>query len=156
NITVDFSDTFAVTKIQFFDMSGNLLEDNVVLTDAAGNMLGAPPNPQPSPAVPEPSSALLLAAGLGFFATALRPVRAPFVGAIALAAAIAAAHAGEQIEPNAGSWKTWVIASGRDLRTPPPPSDASASAEIAELKALAKQRDAAANTLIAYWDVGPP
>ncbi len=78
------------------------------------------------------------------------------LGAFALLAAAAAAHAGEQIEPNAGSWKTWVIGSGRDFRTPPPPDDAAAGAEIAELKALAKRRDPAATDLIAYWDVGPP
>jgi len=64
------------------------------------------------------------------------------------------AQAREQIEPNAGSWKTWVIASGRDFRAPAPPNDA--GAEIVELKALAGQRDAAAKDLIAYWDVGPP
>jgi hypothetical protein len=156
--TLDFSDTFAVTKIQLLDPSGNLLEDNITLTDATGNVLGAPPNqpPPPSPAVPEPSSALLLAAGLGLLAAALRRSRAPIVGAITLVAAIAAGHAGEQIEPNAGTWKTWVIASGRDFRTPPPPNDAATAAEIAELKALAKQRAAAAKDLIAYWDVGPP
>jgi hypothetical protein len=38
---------------------------------------------------------------------------------VVLSGAIAAAHAGEQIEPNAGSWKTWVIASGRDFRAAP-------------------------------------
>src|SRR5215471_2823466 len=60
--TLDFSDTFAVTDIQLLDPNGNLLEDNITLTDAAGNVLGAPPNqaPPPPPAVPELSSALLL------------------------------------------------------------------------------------------------
>jgi membrane-associated phospholipid phosphatase len=78
------------------------------------------------------------------------------IGSIGLLTGVAAALAGEQIEPNAGSWKTWVIASGRDFRTPPPPNDAAAGAELAELKALANKRDAAAKDLIAYWDVGPP
>ena len=32
----------------------------------------------------------------------------------------------EQIEPNAGSWRTWIISSGKDFRVPPPP-DASAT-----------------------------
>ena len=31
-----------------------------------------------------------------------------------------------QVEPNAGSWKTWAISSGKDFRVPPPP-DAAAS-----------------------------
>ena len=65
NVTIDFLDTFDVTKIQLFDTNGNLLADNIVLTDDAGNTLGGPPNPPP--AVPEPSSVLLLAvAWLGF------------------------------------------------------------------------------------------
>jgi membrane-associated phospholipid phosphatase len=76
------------------------------------------------------------------------------IGAIALLSGIAAAQPGEPIEPNAGTWKTWVIASGREFRVPPPPNDA--AAEIAELKALASKRDAGARDLIAYWDVGPP
>src|SRR5215831_1341886 len=47
--------------------------------------------PTPTPGVPEPSSALLLAAALGLLAAALRRVRAPVVGAIVLVAAIGAA-----------------------------------------------------------------
>jgi hypothetical protein len=47
-----------------------------------------------------------------------------------------------------------VVASGRDFRIPPP--NEAAAAEIAELKALATKRDAAAKDLVAYWDVGPP
>jgi membrane-associated phospholipid phosphatase len=77
------------------------------------------------------------------------------LAAVVLLGAIAASQAAEQIEPKAGSWKTWVIASGGDFRVPQP-NDAAAIAEIAELKALAGQRDAAAKDLIAYWDVGPP
>ncbi len=64
--------------------------------------------------------------------------------------------AGDQIEPKAGSWKTWVIASGREFRAAPPPNDAATAAEIGELKSLANKRDAAATDLIAYWNVGPP
>ena len=118
-----------------------------VTSDGGFSAVGA------TPGVPEPSSALLLAAGLGLLAALLRHVKVAAVSAIALVAGIAAAQAAEQIEPNAGNWKTWVIASGRDFRAPPPPNDA--GAEIAELKTLAQQRDAAKD-LIAYWDVGPP
>ena len=91
---------------------------------------------------------------LALLAAAPRCVRASFVGAIALLAMVTAAPAENQIEPNAGSWKTWVISSGHDFRAPPPPNDA--ATEIAELKALAGQRDAKAEDLIAYWNVGPP
>ena len=47
------------------------------------------------------------------------------------------------IEPVAGAWRTWVLASGSELRPPPPPGDVVARAELAELRAFAAQRDAA-------------
>ncbi len=40
-----------------------------------------------------------------------------------------------QIEPNAGKWRTWVISSAKDFRVPPPPDNAET---IAELKSLAE------------------
>jgi hypothetical protein len=83
-------------------------------------------------------------------------MRILFAGSIALLAGIAAAHAGDRIEPNAGNWKTWVIGSGHEFRVAPPPTETVTAAEIAELKSLLKQRDPAAKDLIAYWDVGPP
>src|SRR5262245_22446277 len=64
--------------------------------------------------------------------------------------------AGDQIEPKAGLWKTWVISSGREFRAAPPPNDTATAAEIDELKSLASKRDAAMADLIAYWNVGPP
>lgn len=62
----------------------------------------------------------------------------------------------EQIEPKAGTWKTWLIASGSQLRAPAPPDRAASTNEINELKALASQRDAKALDSIAYWDTGAP
>jgi len=61
-----------------------------------------------------------------------------------------------QIEPNAGKWKTWVLTSGDQMRLPPPPDEAETRAEIAQLKALAKQRDAATLDRIIWWNAGPP
>jgi membrane-associated phospholipid phosphatase len=61
---------------------------------------------------------------------------------------------GGQIEPAAGGWKTWMLSSGRQLRLAPPPG--TATAEIAQLRALAAQRDVAARHLIRYWDAGAP
>jgi membrane-associated phospholipid phosphatase len=60
-----------------------------------------------------------------------------------------------QIEPQAGTWGTWVLTSGDELRPPAPPDDAATTAEIAELKTLAAQRDTAAAE-VAYWDAGSP
>jgi membrane-associated phospholipid phosphatase len=61
-----------------------------------------------------------------------------------------------QIEPDAGTWKTWVLASGDRLRLPPPPDEAATRAEIAQLKEIAKQRDAGTLERIIWWNAGPP
>src|SRR5262249_27202323 len=46
--------------------------------------------------------------------------------------------------------------SSRDFRVAAPPNETATTAEIGELKSLANKRDAAAQDLIAYWNVGPP
>src|SRR6266852_5601720 len=47
------------------------------------------------------------------------------------------------IEPEAGSWRPWVLTSGRELRLPPPPNEQSIAAELRELKKLGAGDDAA-------------
>src|SRR5688500_9281421 len=61
-----------------------------------------------------------------------------------------------QIQPDAGDWQTWVLASTDEVLPAPPPDHAATLAEIEELKALAQERDAAAEALVAYWDAGSP
>jgi hypothetical protein len=61
-----------------------------------------------------------------------------------------------QIEPHAGKWKTWVLTSSDQLRLSPPPDEAATRAEIAQLKVIAKQRDAATLERIIWWNAGPP
>lgn len=61
-----------------------------------------------------------------------------------------------QIEPDAGLWQPWVLTSGDEFRPAAPPDQAATLAEIAELKALAAGRDAAAENTVAYWDAGSP
>ena len=61
----------------------------------------------------------------------------------------------QQIEPLAGTWKTWVLTSGNQLRLPPPPTALSVN-EISQLRALEPQRSAAAIDLVNYWDAGAP
>ncbi|MCC6456266.1 MAG: phosphatase PAP2 family protein [Caldilineaceae bacterium] len=61
-----------------------------------------------------------------------------------------------QIEPGAGEWETWVLASTDEVLPAAPPDQTATLAEIAELKALAEQRDAAAEALVAYWNAGAP
>jgi membrane-associated phospholipid phosphatase len=59
----------------------------------------------------------------------------------------------KMIEPNAGTWKTWVISSGSSLRLAAP----NRSQEIAEVAALkAISRDAKALEGVAYWNSGSP
>ena len=64
--------------------------------------------------------------------------------------------AAQPIEPKAGSWRTWVLASGKDVRLSPPPDSHATAAELRELKALAAQRDARTLERIRYWDYGSP
>jgi membrane-associated phospholipid phosphatase len=60
------------------------------------------------------------------------------------------------IEPGAGTWRTWVLTSGKDLRIPAPPEWVQTMAELAALRSLATQRDAATLDRIRYWDAGAP
>jgi membrane-associated phospholipid phosphatase len=62
------------------------------------------------------------------------------------------------VEPGAGSWRTFVISSGKDYRVPPPPSEADSRGEAAWVKAVASSN--ASNTeverKIRFWDAGAP
>lgn len=63
-----------------------------------------------------------------------------------------------QIEPRAGAWRTWVLEDGSQFRSQisGPPSRPVSREEIAVLRQLARQRDAAALDLISFWDAGGP
>src|SRR5437764_10765425 len=82
------------------------------------------------------------------------------LGAVAAAPALVAAAPQARddapIEPNAGGWRTWVLASGDQLRPPPPPGQAATRDELAQLLALEAERDTAARDLINFWDSGAP
>jgi membrane-associated phospholipid phosphatase len=58
-----------------------------------------------------------------------------------------------QLEPNGGNWKTWVIASPKDFVPGAPPY---APEEIAELIQLQQTNDAAARANVTYWNAGGP
>src|SRR5215468_1460706 len=60
------------------------------------------------------------------------------------------------VEPNAGKWKTWLITSGAELRTVPPPDGRVTERELEELVRTATKRDRAALDRIVYWDTGAP
>src|SRR5438067_12617994 len=57
---------------------------------------------------------------------------------------------------DAGAWKTWVIASGKQFRVPPPPDRGATKKEAVEVGKLAATRDQDALDKIAYWDTGAP
>src|SRR4051812_31324339 len=79
-----------------------------------------------------------------------------FLGLMCPVVLVAQPKSGGQIEPNAGSWRTWAIASGAELRVPPPPGAAETRAELRAMADLIAQSDAQAKAQIEFWDAGPP
>lgn len=61
-----------------------------------------------------------------------------------------------QIEPGAGEWQHWVLASNDEVMPAAPPDQEATLAEIAHLKELEAERDDAALAQIAYWNAGAP
>lgn len=61
-----------------------------------------------------------------------------------------------QVEPKAGSWRTWIISSGKDFRVPPPPGAAETQSELRALSALVAANDDSTMAQIAFWDAGAP
>jgi len=58
-----------------------------------------------------------------------------------------------QVEPGAGTWKTWFISSGKDYRLPAPSSYKN---EIAEVLVRQKKLDATTKQQIIFWNAGAP
>ena len=58
-----------------------------------------------------------------------------------------------QPEPDAGTWKTWFISSGKDYRLPAPPSY---NGEVEQVLAMQKNLDSAGWQQISYWNAGSP
>jgi hypothetical protein len=79
---------------------------------------------------------------------------ATLLGAGSYGRAAAQAAPGGPVEPRAGTWKTWLLASGSQFRPPPPPDRAATEAEVRELKALAGRRDDSALDRVKFWDAG--
>ena len=75
------------------------------------------------------------------------------LGAAALPAATRAAPGGGAMQPGAETGRTWFTPGGDSLRPPAPPAGAD---DLAQVRALAGQRDAAAGDRIAHWNAGAP
>ena len=61
-----------------------------------------------------------------------------------------------QIEPNAGTWRTWVVPSVSQLRLAAPPGSDATSAEIESLKVMLAEASPDTMAQVAYWDAGSP
>ena len=75
---------------------------------------------------------------------------------IAAALLSAALFAQAQVEPGAGTWRTWVVPSVSQLRPPAPPDTDATAAEIQILKDFIAQSDPDMMAYAAYWDAGSP
>lgn len=62
----------------------------------------------------------------------------------------------EMAASEAGSWSTWLLDSGDQLRLDAPPDEAATAEEIDALMAMVNERDEDALQQIAYWNAGPP
>lgn len=60
------------------------------------------------------------------------------------------------IEPEAGSWHTWLIESGSARRLDAPPDEAATLAEVDELRSLLDAMDGDMRTAIRYWSASVP
>src|SRR5215470_44268 len=84
-----------------------------------------------------------------------RPIAASIL--ISVCALTSAAQSGnQQIEPKAGSWKTWVISSGKDYRAPAPPDSSTTREEIDWLRSAVAESDPRVANQVRFWDAGPP
>jgi membrane-associated phospholipid phosphatase len=74
----------------------------------------------------------------------------------ALIAPALAQTVNQQIEPQAGAWRTWVIPSGREFRVPPPPDAGATKGELQWLHGVVTENDPAIAYQVKFWDSGSP
>ena len=68
----------------------------------------------------------------------------------------AAAQSKNGIEPDAGTWHTWLVDNVTDYRSPAPPNRAASEQEAKDLEAIAANRNADAFAEIEFWNAGSP
>jgi membrane-associated phospholipid phosphatase len=61
-----------------------------------------------------------------------------------------------QVEPTAGTWKTWVVTGVSQIRLPAPPNAAASTVEIQTIKKLMAEANSDTKAQIGYWDAGAP
>src|SRR5579863_9904975 len=78
------------------------------------------------------------------------------INKLLVVSALSAAGVCVQVEPAAGTWKTWVVPAVNQIRLATPPNPAASAAEIQTIKNLMAEATADTRSQIAYWDAGPP
>ncbi len=71
-------------------------------------------------------------------------------------AALSAPGLCSQVEPTAGTWKTWVVPSVKQIRLAAPPNAAASATEVQTIKALMAEATPDNLAQVSYWDAGPP
>ena len=61
-----------------------------------------------------------------------------------------------QIEPKAGTWKTWAISSGSAFRVPPPPDAAATREELGTVRRFIAENDPRIANQVTFWNAGAP
>jgi membrane-associated phospholipid phosphatase len=61
-----------------------------------------------------------------------------------------------QVEPKAGTWKTWAISSGKDFRVPPPPDTAATRGELGSVRSFLAEKDIGVAQQVTFWSAGAP
>jgi hypothetical protein len=72
------------------------------------------------------------------------------------AAPAALGQSSGQVEPRAGTWKTWVLTSPRQFRLQAPPDRAMTDTELKTLRDLAARRNGEGRLQIEFWNAGGP
>jgi membrane-associated phospholipid phosphatase len=82
---------------------------------------------------------------------------AAFAGVFVVACSDAPSAPEVESEATAGQWRTWVLATGSELRPSAPPAAGSVQAvqELDEIVRLQSTRPAAADSVVRYWNVLP-
>lgn len=70
--------------------------------------------------------------------------------------AVVAAQPQNNLEPDAGTWHTWIVPDVKAYRAPAPPNHAASEREAKDLEALAAQRNAPILAGIESWNAGSP
>jgi membrane-associated phospholipid phosphatase len=75
---------------------------------------------------------------------------------ILIIAGLSVCRLSAQIEPAAGTWKTWVVPAVSKIRLPAPPNAAASATEIQTIKSLMAEANSDTKAQIAFWDAGAP